>query len=160
MIDVTFYKLTRADLDDIMEIERLSFKTPWSRFAFLHEMEFENSVFETMKIGDKLVGYGGLWHMRDEIHISNIAIHPEHRRKGLGSRMLIHLLKMAIEKGASKATLEVRPTNLAAQRMYESFGFETIAIHKQYYSDEGEDALVMWNADLHAALEAAKQKQQ
>jgi len=154
----TFHKLTQADLDEVMEIESLSFKTPWSRFAFIHEIEFENSEFEILRVGERLVGYGGLWRLLDEAHISNIAIHPEYRRKGFGKRLLVHLLELAVEKGVSKATLEVRRSNAAAQRMYESFGFETVAVRKHYYSDEGEDALVMWNGDIAAALEAQEQR--
>jgi ribosomal-protein-alanine N-acetyltransferase len=149
--------LAEEDLDEIMEIEELSFATPWSRYAFLHEIDFPNSVFNVIRIDGKLVGYGGLWHIVDEAHISNIAIHPNYRRKGLGRRLLTHLLKQAVERGATKATLEVRPSNMAAQRLYGSFGFEVIAVRKNYYADEGEDALIMWSEDIAESLEIAKQ---
>ena len=153
----TFHNLAEEDLDEIMEIEELSFATPWSRYTFIHEIEFPNSIFDVIKIEGRLVGYGGFWHIVDEAHISNIAIHPEYRRKGLGRKLLAHLLELAVERRATKATLEVRPSNLAAQRLYGSFGFEVIAVKKNYYADEGEDALIMWSGDIAESLEIAKE---
>ncbi|MBI4830052.1 MAG: ribosomal protein S18-alanine N-acetyltransferase [Candidatus Lindowbacteria bacterium] len=144
-----------AHLEAVLDIERQSFKTPWSKFAFIHEMRFEKSVFKVVKVGERLVGYGGFWHILDEAHISNIAIHPDYRRKGLGRKLLTHLLEEAVARGALKATLEVRRSNIAAQKLYESFGFRVITVRKHYYSDEGEDALIMWNDDIAAALAAA-----
>lgn len=152
-----FHKLSIDDLDEILEIERLSFKTPWTRLAFINEIEFQNSIFEVMWVDDRLVGYGGFWHIMDEAHISNIAIHPEYRRKGLGTQLLARLLEEAVANGATKATLEVRPSNIAAHRLYGSFGFDVISVRKNYYSDEGEDALIMWSDDIEAALELARQ---
>ena len=155
----TFHNLVEEDLDEIMEIEELSFTTPWSRYAFIHEMEFPSSVFKVIRIGGRLVGYGGFWHIEDKAHISNVAIHPEYRRKGLGKKLLAHLLELAVERRATKATLEVRPSNIAAQRLYGSFGFEVIAVKQDYYTDEGEDALIMWSEDIATALEIARQDQ-
>ena len=151
-METSFDELLVSDLDEVMEIERLSFKTPWSRFAFIHEMQFERSLFKVMRIGGRLVGYGGFWYVLDEAHISNIAIHPDYRKRGLAKTLLIHLLEEAIAKGASKATLEVRRSNIAAQRLYGAFGFKVVTVRKNYYSDENEDALVMWNNDIAAAL--------
>ncbi len=156
MPEETFQKIEVSDLDETLQIERLSFTTPWSKYAFIHEMDFANSVFETVKVGGKLVGYGGFWHNMDKTHITNIAIHPAFRRRGLGRRLLIHLLELAVEKGVSKATLEVRRSNEAAQRLYLGFGFEMIAVRKHYYSEENEDALVMWNPDIAAALRTVR----
>lgn len=155
MLEATFHKLSVADLDEVMKIERLSFETPWSKFAFIHEIQFEKSVFKTIKVGGRLVGYGGFWHILHEAHISNIAIHPDYRRRGLGRRLLVHLLEEAVARGASKATLEVRRSNLLAQRMYEGFGFKVVTVKKHYYADENEDALVMWNGDIAGMLSTA-----
>jgi ribosomal-protein-alanine N-acetyltransferase len=152
----TFHNLIEDDLDEIMEIEMLSFTTPWSRYAFIHEIEFPGSVFKVIKIEGKLVGYGGFWHIVDEAHISNIAIHPEYRRREFGRKLLVHLLELAVERRATKATLEVRRSNTAAQRLYGSFGFDVIAVRKNYYSDEGEDALIMWNEDIAESLESTR----
>ena len=135
-----------------MEIERLCFPTPWSRAAFLQEINYNKSVFKTLRRGSRLIGYGGFWHVLDEIHISNIAIHPDYRRRGYGRILLIHLLEEAASKGVSKASLEVRRSNIAAQKLYESFGFKVVTIRKNYYAIENEDALVMWNHDISAAI--------
>ncbi len=151
---VSFHDLAVAHLDDVLRIERLSFKTPWSKFAFIHEIQFERSVFRVLKVGRRIAGYGGFWLVMDEAHISNIAIHPEYRRRGLGKRLLVHLLEEAVARGASAATLEVRESNLAARKMYEGFGFRVVAVRKHYYSDENEDALVMWNGDIAATLKS------
>ena len=149
-----FHTLTTADINEIMEIERLSFRTPWSRYAFIHEIQFEKSIFKVCKLDGRLVGYGGFWHLVTEIHISNIAIHPNCRRKGLGKKLLVDLLEEAVARGASAASLEVRRSNIAAQKMYEGFGFRIVGINKNYYSDENEDALIMWNDDIPGALVA------
>lgn len=150
--DVTFEDLSADHLSDVLEIERLSFKTPWSKFAFIHEIEFEKSVFKVLKLKGRLVGYGGFWHILDEIHISNIAIHPDYRRRGLGKMLLTHLLEEAVARGAAKASLEVRRSNTAARHMYEKLGFKVVTVRKNYYVPEGEDALVMWNDDIRSAL--------
>jgi len=152
--EMTFHELSHDNLDAVLEIERLSFKTPWSRFAFIHEIEFEKSLFRVIKVGGLVVGYGGFWHFLDEAHISNFAIHPHYRRRGLGRLFLVHLLEEAVAKGATKATLEVRRSNLAAQKLYEGFGFRVVAVRKHYYFDENEDALIMWNADIAGTLAA------
>ena len=157
MSEITFHSLSEEHLDAILEIEELSFATPWSGLAFVYEMESPHSVFEVMILKGRLIGYGGYWRIIDEAHISNIAIHPDHRRKGLGRKLLIRLLGRAVETGAAKATLEVRPSNEAALKLYDSFGFTTVAVRQNYYSDEGEDALIMWNNDLSASLEEVEQ---
>ncbi|GAB4346891.1 MAG: ribosomal protein S18-alanine N-acetyltransferase [Candidatus Abyssubacteria bacterium] len=146
--DLMFEELSVSHLPEVLEIERLSFKTPWSRFAFMHEIEFERSVFKVLKLKGKVVGYGGFWHILDEIHISNIAIHPDYRQQGLGKKLLAHLLHEAAAKGAEKASLEVRRSNIAARHMYERFGFRVAAVRKNYYVPEGEDALIMWNDNI------------
>ena len=154
----TFEPLSQEHLDDVVEIEKLSFKTPWTKYAFLHEIEFHGSVFEIAKIDGRLAGYGGFWLIMDEAHLSNVAIHPDHRRKGLGRMLLVRLLEQAIARGAARATLEVRRSNEAGLSLYGSFGFEVIGVRKNYYSDENEDALVMWNEDLAATLNAKKKE--
>ena len=84
----------------------------------------------------------------DEAHITNLAVHPEYRKKKIGERLIRFLLKLAVSRGIKRATLEVRPSNLAAQNLYKKFGFEVGGIKKGYYSDTGEDALIMWNKNL------------
>jgi ribosomal-protein-alanine N-acetyltransferase len=97
---------------------------------------------------DKLVGYGGFWLIFEEAHLVNFAIHPSYRRKSFGKQLLSALLRLAISKGANKATLEVRSTNKTAQNFYSKFGFIPVAIRKNYYNDTGEDAIIMVNENL------------
>jgi ribosomal-protein-alanine N-acetyltransferase len=159
VLEATFHDLAVDDLDDVLEIEHVSFQTPWSKAAFVHEIEFDKSVFKAVKIGGRLVGYGGFWHILDEIHISNIAIHPAYRRRGLATRLLVHLLEEALDRGASTATLEVRRSNVAAQKLYGSFGFIEIGVRKYYYVKENEDALIMWTSNIAASLATAHNHQ-
>jgi ribosomal-protein-alanine N-acetyltransferase len=138
-----------------MEIEHLCFPTPWSRAAFLQEIHYSKSVFKTLRIGGRLVGYGGFWHVLDEIHISNIAIHPDYRGRGYGRSLLIHLLEEAVSQGTTMASLEVRRSNIIAQNLYEAFEFKVIAVRKNYYTIENEDAFVMLNHDIRRSLARA-----
>ncbi|RJP16156.1 MAG: ribosomal-protein-alanine N-acetyltransferase [Candidatus Abyssobacteria bacterium SURF_5] len=152
---LSFHTLSIKHLDEVLEIEKVSFRTPWTKYAFIHEIQFEKSVFKVLKLNGRIIGYGGFWHILDEAHISNIAIHPEYRGQGFGKMLLLHLLEEALQKGASKATLEVRRSNVIAQKMYSRFGFKIISVRKNYYTDEQEDALIMWNDDIRATLAAA-----
>lgn len=94
---------------------------------------------------DPIVGFAGMWIMFDEAHVTTIGIHPEHRGKGLGELMLSHLLTEAMERGAELMTLEVRVSNESAQALYRKYGFTQEGIRRNYYSDDGEDAYIMWS---------------
>ena len=96
----------------------------------------------------EIAGFAGLWLMVDEAHITTLAVAPEWRGKGLGEVILLSLLDLSSELGANLVTLEVRMSNGIAQRLYEKYGFHTNGIRRHYYSDNGEDALVMWSEDL------------
>jgi len=100
------------------------------------------------RIGDEIVAYGGMWVMVDEAHITTFAVHPRWRRRGIGERLLLALLDLAIDRRAREATLEVRLSNLAARRLYEKYGFRPAGIRPRYYSDDGEDALIMTTEPL------------
>ncbi len=149
IIPITIEDMKKEDIDEILEIEKVSFPSPWTREAFLIELKEKNfSCFLVAKSENRVVGYAGFWLAFDEAHVTNLAIHPEYRRKKIGERLIRFLLKLAVSKGAKRATLEVRPSNIAAQNLYKKFGFEVGSIQKGYYSDTGEDALVMWNKNL------------
>jgi ribosomal-protein-alanine N-acetyltransferase len=155
--------MTLADLDSIMEIERVAFATPWSARAYRYEItQNEHSIMLVVRpaaplrgllarLRDRLeparpgllLGYAGIWLLLDEAHICTIAVHPGRRRQGLGELLLLALLDQGLERGARRATLEVRVTNLAAQGLYRKYGFEIVAVRKRYYSDNGEDAYIM-----------------
>jgi ribosomal-protein-alanine N-acetyltransferase len=116
---------------------------PWTENMFLAELYKINSYFFTAKIYNNVVGYAGIWLVKDEAHIVNIAVHPEFRRLRIGSMLLQKLLRLAKQKGVRDVTLEVGATNKEAICFYEKFGFIYVSCRKRYYSN-GEDALIMW----------------
>ncbi len=153
LIPITIEDMRKEDIDEILEIERTSFPSPWTREAFLAELkERDSSCFLVAKSEGRVVGYAGFWITFDEAHITNLAVHPEYRKKKIGERLIRFLLKLAVSKGAERATLEVRPSNSPAQNLYKKFGFEVGGIQKGYYSDTGEDALIMRNNNLTPSL--------
>jgi ribosomal-protein-alanine N-acetyltransferase len=136
--------MTLDDLDEVLAIERASFQTPWSRGAFRYELT-QNRVARSLVVraGQQLVGYLCLWEIGHEIHVTNVAVHPSFRRRGVARAALAHVLEEARRTGVELVFLEVRPTNTEAVALYESFGFRVIGRRKGYYFDTGEDALVM-----------------
>ncbi|OGK83461.1 MAG: ribosomal-protein-alanine N-acetyltransferase [Candidatus Rokubacteria bacterium GWC2_70_24] len=147
--------MTLDDLDDVLAIERVSFKTPWSRAAFRYELA-QNRVARCMvaRAGARLCGYLCLWEIGHEIHITNLAVHPEWRRRGIARALLESILADGRARGVLLAFLEVRPTNVEALGLYGSLGFRIIGERKGYYFDTGEDALVM-EADFRLSQGAA-----
>jgi ribosomal-protein-alanine N-acetyltransferase len=97
-----------------------------------------------------VAGYGGMWLMVDEAHITTFAVHPAWRRQRIGERLLLAFLDLAIERGAHEATLEVRLSNVPARRLYEKYGFRPVGLRPRYYSDDNEDALIMTTDALGA----------
>jgi ribosomal-protein-alanine N-acetyltransferase len=136
--------MTIDDLDEVLEIERLSFKTPWSRAAFRYEIT-QNRVARCLvvRIEGRIAGYLCLWEIGHEIHVTNLAVHPARRGQGVARGLLQAMLEDGRARGVTLAFLEVRPTNVEAVGLYESLGFTVIGRRKGYYFDTGEDALVM-----------------
>jgi ribosomal-protein-alanine N-acetyltransferase len=133
-----------GDLDQVLEIERASFPTPWTRAAFCYEIE-QNKVARctAMRAWRGIVGYLCFWEIGHEIHITNLAVHPEWRRRGVARKLLGAALIEGVSRGVILAFLEVRPSNTRALALYESLGFQVIGRRNGYYFDTGEDALVM-----------------
>lgn len=148
--EVHLYPMTLADLDGVIAVERLSFLTPWSRDAFVEELLQTFTVYVVARAGEEVVGYGGMHVVFDEAHVTNVAVHPDWRGQGLGERIMRRLIELAADRGASKMTLEVRASNTPAKRLYAKLGFVTGpgAVRKGYYTDTGEDAIVMWKEPL------------
>jgi len=137
------------DIPQVHEIERLSFSTPWPSYAFEQELTGNRLArYVVARAGVRVVAFAGVWLMVDEAHITTFSVHPEWRRQGIGSRLLLRLAELAIELGARRMTLEVRVTNRAAQALYRGFGFEVVGRRPRYYTDDGEDAFVMTTRDL------------
>lgn len=150
---LAFRRMTLRDLDDIMAIERASFTAPWSRGAFTGELtENHFARYLVMAAGERTIGYGGMWVIVDEAHVTNIAVLPAFRGRRYGERLLRRMMAEAIAEGARRMTLEVRVSNAAAQNLYRKLGFRDGGIRRGYYTDNREDALVMW-MDLPALSE-------
>lgn len=132
-------------LGQVLEIEQRSFPIPWSYTAFLFELtENDFASYMVALLEGEVVGYAGMWIVLDEAHITNVAIHPEHRGRGVGREVMLELLARAAVLGAAKITLEVRVSNQVARKLYESLGFVYKGLRKKYYADNNEDALIMW----------------
>jgi ribosomal-protein-alanine N-acetyltransferase len=138
-------KMVVADLEAVMEVEFKSFTIPWTLDAFHNELIKNQFAEYTVLLDDeKIIGYCGVWIIIDEAHITNIAILPEYRGQGLGEKLLISVMNLCASGGALTVTLEVRVSNTPAKSLYRKLGFKDGGIRKNYYSDNLEDALVMW----------------
>lgn len=145
MAKLELVKTSLEHIDDIMTVENLSFSIPWTKNAFVEEITRNKfAIYISAKLDEKIIGYGGMWKVIDEGHITNIAVHPEFRGFKIGSAVVEELLSIAIREGIYSLTLEVRRSNLVAQKLYGKYGFVVEGVRKAYYSDNGEDALIMW----------------
>lgn len=133
------------DIDDILKIEHASFATPWSAEAFYNEMvNNPYASYVVMQENEAIIGYCGLWVVLEDGHITNVAVLPEYRGRKLGEALMMQTLELAKALGAQRVSLEVRVTNVVAQGLYRKLGFQNGGIRKRYYTDNNEDALVMW----------------
>ena len=151
---IMFGNMGLEHIDQVVKIEEAVFPAPWSRRAFTYEV-LHNSLarYVVALHGEKVVGYTGVWIILEEAHITNVAVHPDFRREGLGRALMLEMMRVAIYSGASRMTLEVRPSNTAARSLYESLGFCERGLRRRYYTDTGEDAIIMWHDDLPAVGE-------
>ncbi len=141
--------MTLDDLPAVHAIERASFSTPWPDDAYRSELRTNRlATYVVARAGDQVVGFAGLWLMVDEAHITTFAVDPAWRRRGIGEHLLVTLLDVSISRGAREATLEVRLSNVAARRLYEKYGFRPVGLRPRYYTDNGEDALIMTTEPL------------
>ena len=131
------------DLDQIIAIENISFPSPWPMRLFEKQIEAQNSYKRVVRFSGSVVAYIVTWTIYDEVHILNIAVHPDFRNIGLGEILLRDCLSYSYAKGLRLAVLEVRISNKSAIRLYEKIGFKTMRVRKKYYTDTGEDAYVM-----------------
>ena len=166
---IVIEEMRSEDIPGVQLVENASFPLPWPANAFRHELtQNKNAHYIVAKEGERIVGYAGLWLSLDEAHITTFAVLPDHRRRKIGERMLLALFERSAKLGAEWLTLEVRASNLPAQRLYEKYGFRAAGIRRRYYSDNNEDAVIMWTerladrsvrdriAKLQAALEAGE----
>jgi ribosomal-protein-alanine N-acetyltransferase len=155
-----------ADIPEVVAVERASYSMAWPAKAYRHELQQNDLAhYFVLRVASppttsstvpttqpttqsSLIGLGGFWLMADEIHISTIAIHPDWRGLGLGEWMLTRLLEEGQALGAALATLEVRPSNRAARSLYEKYDFQEVGRRRNYYADNGEDALILTTPPL------------
>ena len=137
--------MTLADVTDVAAMERRVFPDPWSPDSFLAEVERRPDVGWPVVVRDAstVVGYAVVWFIVDEIHIGNIAVHPDHQGEGIGRWLMERILEEGKRRSMVFATLEVRPSNRAALGLYERFGFRRIAVRRRYYRNNDEDAWVL-----------------
>jgi [ribosomal protein S18]-alanine N-acetyltransferase len=154
--NIRIEKMQTADLDEVLRIEALCFSMPWTLQMFETELNDPKISFPLLArwIENQehpetapICGYCVFWHIVDEIHIGNLAIAPDYRRKGIAAHLLEYIVQLSKEWKIRQISLEVRLTNHAAIQLYESFGFYQAAIRKQYYSNPIEDAIVMIRED-------------
>ncbi len=132
------------DLLDAVEIEKEAFSDPWTIDMFYSELLNPISLFWGVKdISGRLIGYICFWHVVDEAHVLNLAVHHSFRRKGIGSKILLTSIAYCKKEGIKTVLLEVRRSNKAAQELYEKYGFNVIVVRPRYYKNPVEDALVM-----------------
>ncbi|MBB6454860.1 ribosomal-protein-alanine N-acetyltransferase [Salirhabdus euzebyi] len=145
MAETFIREMTKEDLEKIMEIENASFATPWDLSAFINELyENEYATYYVIGNNEQVVGYCGLWVVFEAAQITNIAIMPNYRGHKYGDKLFSHAIKEARIKGATELSLEVRLSNVVAQKLYRKFGLLPVGLRKNYYQDNQEDAIVMW----------------
>ena len=144
--------MTLEDIPAVHTIERASFAVPWPDDAYRNELVTNRlASYVVARAGSEVVGFAGLWVMVDEAHITTFAVDPRWRRRGVGQWLLLRLFELANDRRAREATLEVRLSNMPARRLYEKYGFRPVGIRPRYYSDNGEDALIMTTDALASA---------
>lgn len=135
--------MTVDDIDRVLAIEKASFEFPWSTRFFLEELRVDCARSVLAELEGRIVGYVLFWLLPDTVDIHNIAVHPDFRRRGIGWRLLEQVVIAARRHSAVRVTLDVRRSNIAAQKLYRLFGFKSMGLRSGYYSDNGEDALIM-----------------
>lgn len=143
-VRITVQPMGAEDIPAVHAIESASFPTPWPPYAFRQELETNRMArYLVVRAGERVIAYAGIWLMVDEAHVTTFAVLPAYRRRGVGGLLLSELMAMSAAIGAVVVTLEVRLGNVAARQLYQRFGFRPVGVRPRYYSDNGEDALIM-----------------
>ena len=135
--------MTETDLDEVMEIEKESFSLPWSRDSYLGELKNNFANYMVCDYAGDIAAYGGIWVVFEEAHITNVAVAGKFRGQSIGCALMEELENIARAKHAARIFLEVRPSNAAALKMYNKLDYIQTGSRKAYYTDNGEDALIM-----------------
>ena len=133
------------DIDGVFEVEKSCFEDYWSKDSFKKELSNNLAKYLVAKVDKKVVGYVGIWFVVDEGHITNVAVHEDYRGKKIGDKLINELVQVCKDNKIVSMTLEVRASNKIAQNLYRKYGFKMAGIRKEYYSNNKEDAIIMWN---------------
>lgn len=145
MNDFNIRKMSENDIDAVLEVDKASFPTAWTREIYELEInENKHAHYFVATVAEQIVGFVGIWIVHDDAQITNIAVHPQFRGNKIGERLFSFAMTYAIQQGALRLSLEVRVSNIVAQKMYRKFGLVPGGIRKNYYPDNNEDAIVMW----------------
>ena len=145
---LSFREMMPEDAEQVERVEKKCFAIPWSRQSFWEEAANENTLYLLVLDGETIIGYAGAWLLAGEAQVTNVAVEPDHRGRGVGTALMEELIRRVKERGIGAMTLEVRPSNKAALALYGKFGMKEAGRRKGYYSDNGEDAIIMWNTKL------------
>ena len=144
MSELIIRRMKEEDLAQVCAIEEETFSMPWSRSSFQETLSYYHTLFLTAELDGEIAGYCGCYQSLEEAEITNIAVRRQLRGHGIGRRLLTELMRLGKEQGAFAYTLEVRVSNQAAIHLYESLGFVSFGIRKNFYERPREDAMVMW----------------
>jgi len=145
MNELTIRPMEIGDVDQVIEVDKASFSTSWTPDIFYQEIsENEYAHYYIVETEEEVIGYAGAWIVYEDAQITNIAIKPAYRGKKIGKRLFQFMLQLARSAGAEWLSLEVRASNVVAQQMYRSFGLVPGGVRKNYYTNNNEDAIVMW----------------
>ena len=142
--------MAHDDIDDVLALEEASFTNPWTRAMYTAELENGTVSFCYLArdVNRKAVGFCSFWLVLDELHVNNLAVLPEFRRRGIASLLFEFVIEKGVALGARRATLEVRRSNEAALLLYKRLGFSVEGVRPDYYSKPVEDALILWREGL------------
>jgi ribosomal-protein-alanine N-acetyltransferase len=150
MSDIKYLPMSEEHVQGVYEISMLSFHSPWSKQSIEEEAKSSSVRYIVALHQDQVIGFGGMWVIIDEGHITNIAVHPKHRQENVGSHILERLIEIASKESLVGMTLEVRVSNINAQKLYTKYGFKVEGVRKGYYLDTKEDGLIMWKKNTLA----------
>jgi len=145
MDDIFIRAANKNDVKPIADLENICFDLPWSERSFFEEITGNKVArYAVAETGGNIIGYAGVWLVTDEGHITNVAVHPDFRRKGVAKGLVSWLIEASGREGVASYTLEVRISNKEAISLYKSLDFRECGIRREYYEDNSEDALIMW----------------
>ncbi len=148
--DIEIRPMLASDIETVAKLQRESFSKieTWSPQSYVTELSNKSAAYRVAVHNERVVGFGGIWTVMDEVHVTILGVALAYRGNRIGDLLLSELLVTSWDMGATRATLEVRETNEAAQKLYAKYGFVHVAIRKAYYSDNGENADILWINDM------------